>query len=179
MSIAKLISSRTHLIPGRLKVSELFFDVPLDHSLPDSSRTLRIFGRSVERVEKPAAPPAEGEAGKPKQLPYFVYLQGGPGFGCAPPQDYGFTGLVLDRGFKVRCYFSILVLPLRGFGFLASGLWWGRFPYGSLFYASGLGFESVYSATCRNGGDCRTLKENPIDGFTVSFLGDLSCDAGD
>ncbi|ERF72501.1 hypothetical protein EPUS_07710 [Endocarpon pusillum Z07020] len=110
MSIAKLISSRTHVIPGRLKVSELFFDVPLDHSLPDSSRTLRIFGRSVERVEKPAAPPAEGEGGKPKQLPYFVYLQGGPGFGCAPPQDYGFTGLVLDRGFKM------LFLDQRGMG---------------------------------------------------------------
>lgn len=143
MSIAKLISSRTHLIPGRLKVSELFFDVPLDHSLPDGSRTLRIFGRSVERAEKPATPPAGGDGGKPKQLPYFVYLQGGPGFGCAPPQDYGFTGLLLDRGFKVRCYFSILSSPPRGLGFLALGLRWGIFSCGSLFYVSGLGFESV------------------------------------
>ena len=109
MSIAKLISTRTHLIPGRLKVSELFFDVPLDHSLPNSSRTIRIFGRSVERPEKPAAPPAEGEGGKPKQLPYFVYLQGGPGFGCASPQDYGFAGLVLDRGFKVCLLLQLLV----------------------------------------------------------------------
>lgn len=107
MSIAKLISSRTHLIPGRLKVSELFFEVPLNHSRP--TRTIRIFGRSVERLEKPAAPPAaEGEGEKPKQLPYLVYLQGGPGFGCGPPQDYGFTGLVLDKGFKVSFHFLAL-----------------------------------------------------------------------
>lgn len=100
MSIAKLISSRTHQIPGRLKVSELFFDVPLNHSLPNSGKTIRIFGRAVEPVEIPPAPPAPAQ--KPKQLPYLVYLQGGPGFGCAPPQDYPFTRLVLDRGYKVR-----------------------------------------------------------------------------
>ena len=102
MAAAKLVSSRTHIIPKRLKVSELFFDVPLDHSIQPHSngyKTIRIFGRSVEKLEKPAAPAAEGE--KPKQLPWFVYLQGGPGFGCAPPQDYGFTGLILDRGYKV------------------------------------------------------------------------------
>ncbi len=105
MSIAKLVSSRTHLIPGRLRVSELFFDVPLDHSLLQSSITIRIFGRSLERVEAPAAPPPADQ--KPKQLPYFVYLQGGPGFGCALPQDYAFTGLVLDRGFKVRVFLDL------------------------------------------------------------------------
>lgn len=118
MSIAKLISTRTHLIPGRLKVSELFFDVPLDHSLPNSgnsssksNNTIRIFGRSVERLETPAAPPAAAADQKPKQLPYFVYLQGGPGFGCAAPQDYGFTGLVLDKGFKV-CLFLVFFVWL-------------------------------------------------------------------
>lgn len=86
-------------MPNHLKVSELFFDVLLDHSLTTSNKTIRIFGRAVERVEKPAAPPAADQ--KPKQLPWFVYLQGGPGFGCGAPQDYGFTGLVLDRGYKV------------------------------------------------------------------------------
>lgn len=111
MSTAKLISTRTHLIPGRLKVSELFFDLPLDHSLPthsssSSSKTIRIFGRSVERVETPAAPPGPDQ--KPKQLPYFVYLQGGPGFGCGMPQDYGFLGGALDKGFKVCSSFSYL-----------------------------------------------------------------------
>lgn len=121
MSIAKLISSRAHIVPGRLKVSELFFEVPLDHSLTSSKRTIRIFGRAVERVETPAVPPAADQ--KPKQLPWFVYLQGGPGFGCGPPQDYGFTGLVLDRGYKVcsfslsivSCDLSIYVLDLRCF----------------------------------------------------------------
>lgn len=110
MSIAKLISSRTYFIPGRLKVSELLFDVPLDHSLPSASgESIRIFGRSVERVETPAAPATADQ--KVKQLPWFVYLQGGPGFGCGPPQDYPFTGLVLDRGYKVRFYiFSTVAL---------------------------------------------------------------------
>lgn len=100
MSIAKLISSRAHHIPGRLKVTELIFDVPLDHSSPTNGKTIRIFGRTAERAETPAAPPAAGQ--KPKQLPYLVYLPGGPGFGCPPPQDQALTGLVLDRDYKVR-----------------------------------------------------------------------------
>ena len=108
MCVARLISSRTHLVPGRLRVSELFFDVPLDYSLPNSNKTIRVFGRAVERVETPAAPAAADQ--KPKQSPFLVYLQGGPGFGCSPPQDYGFTGLLLDRGYKVRfSFFSGIV----------------------------------------------------------------------
>jgi hypothetical protein len=107
MSVAKLISTRTHTIPGRLKVSELFFELPFDHSAPTANKTIRIFGRSVERLESPVAPPPADQ--KPKQLPWFVYLQGGPGFGCSPPQDYGFTGLVLDRGYKV-CRFFVVYL---------------------------------------------------------------------
>jgi hypothetical protein len=117
MAVAKLISTRTYLIPGRFKVSELSFDVPLDYSLANNStKTIRIFGREVTRAEMPAAPPPADE--KAKQLPYFVYLQGGPGFGCSPPQDYKFTGLVLDRGYKV-CFCPLLtVLNLSiGFGF--------------------------------------------------------------
>jgi len=40
------------LITGRLNVSELFFEVPRDHSNP-SKGNLRLFARSVERFEKP------------------------------------------------------------------------------------------------------------------------------
>jgi hypothetical protein len=109
MSIAKLISSRAHTIPGRLKVSELVFDLPLNHSLP-SSKTIRIFGRSVERIESPAAPPSLEQ--EPKQLPYFLYLPGGPGFGCGMPQNYGFLNLVLNRGYKVWIYFFLTGLTL-------------------------------------------------------------------
>jgi hypothetical protein len=124
MSTAKLISTRTHLIPGRLRVSELFFDVALDHA-NHNSKTIRIFARSVERVETPAAPPAQAPDQKPKQLPYLVYLQGGPGFGCAAPQDYGFVGGVLDRGFKVCRMLVFLCCARKGgfFSVLCVGCW--------------------------------------------------------
>lgn len=39
-------------MPGRLNVSELFFEVPRDHSKPQNG-TLRLFARSVERFQKP------------------------------------------------------------------------------------------------------------------------------
>ena len=52
MSAAKLMGKRTHQMPGRLNVSELFFEVPKDYSNPQSG-SLRLFARSVERFEKP------------------------------------------------------------------------------------------------------------------------------
>lgn len=52
MSAAKLLGKRTHQMPGRLNVSELFFEVPKDHSRPQDG-SLRLFARSVERFEKP------------------------------------------------------------------------------------------------------------------------------
>ncbi|KEF52485.1 uncharacterized protein A1O9_11327 [Exophiala aquamarina CBS 119918] len=111
---AKLISSTSHQVPGKLTVTELFFEVPLDHADPDGSEKLRIFCRSAERFEKPAAPKCkkpktkqqlDGKAeddgdGDKDQLPLFVYVQGGPGFGCPPPQDFGITGEILSRGYK-------------------------------------------------------------------------------
>ena len=39
-------------MPGRLNVSELFFEVPRDYAKPQSG-SLRLFARSVERFEKP------------------------------------------------------------------------------------------------------------------------------
>jgi len=44
------------------------------------------------------------------QLPWVVYLQGGPGFGCAPPQDVPLTDIVLNRGYQ------LLYLDQRGTG---------------------------------------------------------------
>lgn len=126
---AKLISSTSHQVSGRLTVTELFFEVPLDHADPDGSEKLRIFCRSAEKFDKPAAPKAKKtktktkkqQDGKPEdggkgedgegeedkdQLPLFVYVQGGPGFGCPPPQDFGITGEILNRGYKVCEFFS-------------------------------------------------------------------------
>lgn len=52
MSAAKLLGKRTHQMPGRLNVSELFFEVPKDHLKPQHG-SLRLFARSVERFENP------------------------------------------------------------------------------------------------------------------------------
>ena len=111
MATARLLSSTTHLVPRRLKVTELLFDVPFDHSAPfdAKARTIRLFGRAVEKSETPAAPAADE---KPKNLPWMVYLQGGPGFGCGQPGDYGFTKLMLDRGYKVCSNFHLQIVVL-------------------------------------------------------------------
>lgn len=77
-------------------MADLFFDVPLDYSKPNEG-TLRLFARSAHRLTRPAEPEKSGE----KQLPWMVYLQGGPGMGCRAPQDYGWVGTVLDKGYQV------------------------------------------------------------------------------
>ncbi|KAK2766277.1 hypothetical protein FQN54_007794 [Arachnomyces sp. PD_36] len=104
MAAARLIDKRPHNIPGRLKVAELSFDVPLDYNNPNAAR-IRIFARSVRRLTKPVEP----ETGE-KQLPWLVYLQGGPGMSCRPPQEYAWIAPVLDRGYQ------ILFLDQRGTG---------------------------------------------------------------
>ncbi|EDO00106.1 hypothetical protein SS1G_02966 [Sclerotinia sclerotiorum 1980 UF-70] len=109
MSISQLVDTKTHLIPGKLKVSELFFEVPLDYS-NESKGSIRIFARSVIRHENPAAKSTEEEIRKSSQKPWFVYLQGGPGFGCRPPQDAPITNVVLDKGYQM------LYIDQRGTG---------------------------------------------------------------
>jgi len=64
--------------------------------------------------DRPAAPPTEEDQKKAKQLPWFVYLQGGPGFGCGAPQDIPLTEIVLDRGYQS------LYLDQRGTGLSAT-----------------------------------------------------------
>lgn len=94
---------------GKLKVSELLFEVPKDYANP-SHGTLQLFARSVTRHEKPAAPLTDDEARKKAQKPWFVYLQGGPGCSCAAPQDSYITNTVLDKGYQM------LYLDQRGTG---------------------------------------------------------------
>lgn len=83
---------------GKLRVAELFFDVPVDYSKPKNG-SLRLFARSVYRLETPVEPVKNENDNK--QLPWLVYLQGGPGFGCRAPQDNGWVGTVLDKGYQV------------------------------------------------------------------------------
>ncbi|OJD15448.1 hypothetical protein AJ78_04289 [Emergomyces pasteurianus Ep9510] len=104
MWLAKLVRAQTHLVPGKLRVTELFWDVPLDYNRPTEA-TIRLFGRAVKRRE-PGADSARDE----KVLPWFVYLQGGPGMSSAPPQDITWVQMVLDRGYQ------ILLLDQRGTG---------------------------------------------------------------
>lgn len=96
-------------ITGKLRVSELHFEVPKDHNNP-SLGVLQIFARGVTRHEKPAAVFTEDERRKNLQKPYFVFLQGGPGFGCPTPQDSPITKTILDRGYQ------LLFLDQRGTG---------------------------------------------------------------
>ncbi|KAL2011996.1 hypothetical protein VTN00DRAFT_4714 [Thermoascus crustaceus] len=104
MATAKLIDKRYHNVPGKLRVAELFFDVPVDYRKP-ADGNIRLFARSVRRLATPVEPEKEE-----KQLPWLVYLQGGPGMGCRPPQDYGWVGTVLDKGYQ------LLLLDQRGTG---------------------------------------------------------------
>lgn len=77
-------------------MAELFFDVPVDYSKPNDG-TLRLFARSISRLNKPVEPTKEET-----KLPWLVYLQGGPGFGCGTPQNYGWIEPALSKGYQVR-----------------------------------------------------------------------------
>ncbi|CAL3964099.1 hypothetical protein PZA11_001535 [Diplocarpon coronariae] len=109
MAFARIMETKIHQIPGRLTVSELFFEVPKDYSNPERG-TIQIFGRSVFRTEKPITVISEEERRKKSQKPWFVYLQGGPGYQCAPPQNSPITNIVLEKGYQM------LYLDQRGTG---------------------------------------------------------------
>ncbi|KAK8033267.1 hypothetical protein PG991_002665 [Apiospora marii] len=106
--VAKLISkSQPYLVPGKFLVTELWFEVPLDYSNPDS-RKLKLFARSAVRYERPIVELAADNASN--QKPYLVYLQGGPGYGNPTPQNSPLSGYMLDRGYE------LLLLDYRGVG---------------------------------------------------------------
>ncbi len=102
---AKRLSSRTFNVPGKLTQTELWFEVPLDYANP-AAGTIKLFGRLATRRESPLAAPVAPPAPKP----YIVYLQGGPGFGCSPPNAAPMTEYLLERGYQV------LYLDHRGVG---------------------------------------------------------------
>ncbi|EER39286.1 prolyl peptidase [Histoplasma capsulatum var. duboisii H88] len=107
MWLAKLVRSQVHFVPGKLRVTELFWDVPLDYDRPTEA-TIRLFGRAVRRREPGVDLPRDE-----KVLPWFLYLQGGPGMPSPAPQDVGWVQMVLDRGYQ------ILLLDQRGTGLSA------------------------------------------------------------
>ncbi|KAI0189340.1 Alpha/Beta hydrolase protein [Xylaria flabelliformis] len=104
--VARLVSqSKPYLVPGKLLVKELWFEVPLDHSKP-KGQTIKLFARSAIRYEKPIV-----ESSEVVQRPYLLFLQGGPGHGAPAPQDSTLSKHMLDRGYE------LLLLDQRGTGF--------------------------------------------------------------
>ncbi|KAI9376595.1 Alpha/Beta hydrolase protein [Aspergillus egyptiacus] len=103
---AKLIDRRYHIIPGKLRVEELWFDIPVNYGRP-ADGSLRLFARSVRHAAK-SIDPSQDE--KRSAIPWLVYLQGGPGMGCRPPQEVGWVRTALDKGYQV------LFLDQRGTG---------------------------------------------------------------
>ncbi|CRK37263.1 hypothetical protein BN1723_004311 [Verticillium longisporum] len=70
INAAKLLSRRSHILPDQLQVSELFFEVPADYSNPPAG-TLKLFGRSVTKHERPIVPVSSADAIKADQKPWL------------------------------------------------------------------------------------------------------------
>jgi hypothetical protein len=86
-----------------LKVTELFFSVPLVYEEP-SQGNIRLFARAVEPLttSSTSSSALESQTDAPAKRPWLVYLPGGPGFGAHQPQEYPFTDLILSKGYQVR-----------------------------------------------------------------------------
>lgn len=89
----------THRLPG-LVLTEHVFDRPLDSARPDGPR-IEIFAREVVSAER------ERDRA---DLPWVVFLQGGPGFGATRPLDAGGWVGAATRDMRV------LLLDQRGTG---------------------------------------------------------------
>jgi pimeloyl-ACP methyl ester carboxylesterase len=83
--------------PGTV-LSDLSFTVPLDHARPGGEQ-IQIFAREVVAADKAGA-----------DLPWLVYLQGGPGFGALRPAG---RESWLDRALND---YRVLLLDQRGTG---------------------------------------------------------------
>ncbi|QYH29285.1 alpha/beta hydrolase [Aeromonas salmonicida subsp. masoucida] len=76
-----------------------FFTVPLDHQQPDDEETLILFGRTLCRQDR-----------LHEELPWLLFLQGGPGFGAPrPTANSGWLKRALQE-------FRVLLLDQRGTG---------------------------------------------------------------
>lgn len=89
--------SPSHQIPG-LQLTSHRFQVPLDSSAPDGE-SIEVFAREVRAA-----------AQRDSELPYLVFLQGGPGFGSPRP--------TANAGWlrKASQHYRVLLLDQRGTG---------------------------------------------------------------
>ncbi|KAF8508294.1 alpha/beta-hydrolase [Gautieria morchelliformis] len=95
--------SETYTNTDGLKVIERFFDLPLDYSKPEGEK-IRVFARNLIPADK--VKDNEDEA----ELPYLVYLQGGPGFEVELMSNSGIVSEIHDKGYQT------LWLDQRGTG---------------------------------------------------------------
>ena len=83
--------------PGTV-LTDRFFAVPLDHQRPDGEQ-IEVFAREVVAADKADA-----------DLPWLLFLQGGPGFGAQRPEG---RDSWLDRALED---YRVLLLDQRGTG---------------------------------------------------------------
>lgn len=88
----------TQCFPGFVSQSH-YFDVPLDYEKP-SEKTIKVFGREVVATENQST----------TNLPWLVFLQGGPGFQSPRPES---SSGWLKRALKE---YRVLLLDQRGTG---------------------------------------------------------------
>ncbi|KAJ1814412.1 hypothetical protein LPJ56_003041 [Coemansia sp. RSA 2599] len=84
-------------------VHERFFDCPLDYASPENGKRVRIFVRHIVPLDKDA---------KVHELPFLLYLQGGPGYECSLPGSVksGWHAKAIAEGYQ------ILLIDQRGTG---------------------------------------------------------------
>ncbi|CAZ83284.1 unnamed protein product [Tuber melanosporum] len=99
---ATLLECEEYTITGGIKIVDRWFRTALDYSNPGAGE-ITLFARN-------ALPNKKGNAECGAALPYFLYLQGGPGFECGPPENHPLTNFLFDKGFQV------LYLDQRGTG---------------------------------------------------------------
>ncbi|KAI9486546.1 MAG: Alpha/Beta hydrolase protein [Benjaminiella poitrasii] len=93
----------TFSIPGA-KVFDRYFVCPLDYSNEATSPKIKVFVRHLVPFDKVSSM---------KKIPFFLYLQGGPGFECSLPGNgtSGWVKVAFEKGYQV------LLLDQRGTGF--------------------------------------------------------------
>ncbi|KDQ18571.1 hypothetical protein BOTBODRAFT_28963 [Botryobasidium botryosum FD-172 SS1] len=98
-----LVSTETYSIKDDIKVVDQFFKLPLDYSQPDGEK-IQVFARTL--VPGAKAKTEEEE----ENLPYFLYLQGGPGYECSLQVLPGANAKLHEKGYRT------LWLDQRGTG---------------------------------------------------------------
>ncbi|EJD03345.1 alpha/beta-hydrolase [Fomitiporia mediterranea MF3/22] len=93
----------TYVLKDGIKVVERSFSVPLDYSNPDGEK-IRVHARNMVPLKKADTPKKEAE------LPFMVYLQGGPGFEVTTSFARHLAEEIHERGYQT------LWLDQRGTG---------------------------------------------------------------